>query len=432
MNESIWNEGVTLPPFPKPETDLKTDVLIVGGGLAGILCARLLREAGVDCVLVEADRIMGGVSRNTTAKITSQQGLVYHKLLRRFGADQARLYWQANEDALAQFRKMAQNIHCDLETRPNHIYARQNTHELEQEWEALQKLHIPAEFFSSLPLPFPVAGSISFANQAQFHPLKFAAAISKELQIFERTPVQAFHGNAAVTDSGCIFADQIIVATHFPMNNKHGLFFLKQYQQRSYVLALKNAAHYHGMYLDVAENGLSFRNYGDLLLLGGGGHRTGKEGGCWQELEDFAKHYFPDATEVCRWATQDCMTLDGMPYIGRYSPATPNLFVATGFNKWGMTSSMVSARVLTDLILGHPSPYEDLFSPSRSVLHPQLFINAAESVRNLLTPTKPRCPHLGCALKWNRAEQSWDCPCHGSRFAEDGKLLDNPATGDLQ
>ena len=124
------------------------------------------------------------------------------------------------------------------------------------------------------------------------------------------------------------------------------------------------------------------------------------------------------------------MTLDGVPYIGKYSKSTENLYVTTGFNKWGMTNALVSAGILRDMVLGMQNPYADVFSPSRSIFHPQLAINAAESIINLLTPTAPRCPHLGCALKYNKAEHSWDCPCHGSRFTEDGKLIDNPATDD--
>ena len=198
------------------------------------------------------------------------------------------------------------------------------------------------------------------------------------------------------------------------------------------MLALKNAEALNGMYLDGQENGLSFRNHGDLLLLGGGGHRTGKQGGGWNTLESFARRYYPQAEEVCRWATQDCMTLDGIPYIGRYSKRTPDLFVATGFNKWGMSNAMVAAMILADLVTGKENPYADLYRPDRPLLHRQLFVNAAEATVNLLTPTKPRCPHLGCALKWNRQENSWDCPCHGSRFSGDGRLLDNPATADLK
>ena len=184
------------------------------------------------------------------------------------------------------------------------------------------------------------------------------------------------------------------------------------------------------MYLDEAEKGMSFRNYGNRLLLGGGSHRTGKRGGNWEELSDFAAQYYPNAKEVGRWATQDCMSLDGIPYIGQYSRRTPHLYVATGFNKWGMTSSMVAADLLTDRITGKCNPYASVFSPSRSMLHPQLLANTAEALLGWLTPTVPRCPHLGCALKYNSQEHTWDCSCHGSRFTENGRLIDNPATGD--
>lgn len=168
----------------------------------------------------------------------------------------------------------------------------------------------------------------------------------------------------------------------------------------------------------------------DVLIIGGGGHRTGKQGGCWQELENFAKIYYKNAEIVSKWATQDCMTLDDVPYIGQYSKSTPGIYVASGFNKWGMTNAMVAADILCRLVGDESSPYDDVFSPSRSIFRPQLAVNAFEAITNLLTPTMPRCPHLGCALKYNKVEHSWDCPCHGSRFAEDGSLIDNPATAD--
>ena len=185
------------------------------------------------------------------------------------------------------------------------------------------------------------------------------------------------------------------------------------------------------MYVDENLRGLSFRTYQNYLLLGGGSHRTGKYGGNWSELEAFAKKNYPNSKQVYRFATQDCMSLDSVPYIGQYSKHTPTLYVATGFNKWGMTSSMVAAHLLRDLILEKRNPYEALFSPSRCILHPQLFVNAFESTVHLLSPAKKRCPHLGCALKWNIEEHTWDCPCHGSRFQENGQLIDNPATDDL-
>ena len=183
------------------------------------------------------------------------------------------------------------------------------------------------------------------------------------------------------------------------------------------------------MYVDEDQKGLSFRSYQNLLLIGGGAHRTGKHGGNWTEVNRYANAFYPDAVLECEWAAQDCMSLDGIPYIGQYSKHTPDLYVATGFNKWGMTSAMVAAMILCDMVQGKQNDFAPVYSPSRSILKPQLVINGMESMVNLLTPTTKRCPHLGCALKWNPAEHSWDCPCHGSRFDEDGALLDNPATG---
>lgn len=428
--ESIWMDAV-LPQFLKSQENIKTDVLIIGGGMAGLLCACELQAAGVDCVVAEADRTGLGITKNTTAKITSQHGLCYNKLASRFGPGIAGLYLEANEQALARYRQLCANLDCDWKDTENFIYSTNDRKKLEAELETLQSLGYPAELTENLPLPLPTVGAVKFPGQAQFHPLKFLAAIIPQLTIYERTPIRQLVKNTAITDHGTITAESMIVATHFPFLNKHGSYFMKLYQQRSYVVALENAPDLDGMYLDEAENGLSFRTHKGSLILGGGGHRTGKQGGGWAELERHVRQFYPEAKITHRWATQDCMTLDGIPYIGQYSARTPNLYVATGFNKWGMTSSMVAAQLLTDLILGKPSPYKQVFSPSRSILHPQLGINLLESTKNILTPTAPRCPHLGCALKWNPQERSWDCPCHGSRFTENGQLIDNPATGDL-
>ncbi len=428
--KSIWTESAKRPEFKHLEGDAATDVLIIGGGIAGILCAYKLRESGVDCMLVEADQICGGVTQNTTAKITLQHGLIYHKMISRFGREMACRYLHAQKMAMEQYKALCSTIPCDYEEKDNYVYSLDDPRIIQQEAAALNSIGCPADVVTNLPLPISVAGAVRVAGQAQFHPLKFIYTLAKDLPIYQHTKVLELSPREVITNHGVIRPKKIIVATHFPLLNKHGFYFLKLYQHRSYVIALGKGPQVEGMYVDENHKGMSFRNYGDRLLLGGGGHRTGKQGGGWQELESFAMRNYPEAEILGRWATQDCMTLDSIPYIGRYSASTPDLFVTAGFNKWGMTSSMVAAMLLTDLVQDKPNDYADVFSPSRSILRPQLAVNAAESLIGLLTPTTPRCPHLGCALKYNPQEHSWDCGCHGSRFTETGELIDNPATDD--
>ncbi len=429
--ESIWKQTAQLPGFGPLEGNRKTEVLIIGGGLTGILCAWFLQQAGVDYLLVEAERICGGTTKNTTAKITSQHGLIYDELIRRFGVEQAAGYLKANQDALERYRTLCQGIDCDFAQQEAFVYSLDGREKIERELMALERLGgVSARFVQELPLPFAVDGAVCFEGQAQFHPLKFVSAIAREMNILEHTKVMELQPGQAVTDRGTIRAEKMIAATHFPFLNNYGSYFLKLYQHRSYVLALRGAPRFAGMYLDEAETGLSFRHFGALLLLGGGSHRTGKQGGNWAELEAFAKKAYPGAEVVACWAAQDCMSLDSVPYIGPYSRHTPGLYVASGFNKWGMTSAMTAAYVLSELVQGRPSPYGEVFSPQRTMLRPQLAVNAGNALLHLLKPTVPRCPHMGCALEYNAQEHSWDCPCHGSRFTEAGKLIDNPAMGD--
>ncbi len=431
MQDALWPQHIQMPQFPLLRGNRKTDVLIVGGGLAGILCAWKLKKEGVDYLLIEAGNICSGTTAGTTAKITAQHGLIYDKILRRYGLDAAKDYYDANMAALEAYWRICADIDCDFERQDDFVYSVVDCQKLDRELHALQKIGAKAHFAEKLPLPLQTAGAVCFPSQAQFHPLKFAAAIAGDLEIYENTPARAFNGNTVLTDYGRITAQKIIVTTHFPMNNKHGFYFLKQYQSRSYVLGLSDGPKLNGMYRDEATGGFSFRNYGNLLLLGGGAHRTGMQG-AWEPLEQAAQRWYPASRQQYRWAAQDCMTLDGIPYIGKYSRSSGELYVATGFNKWGMTSSMVAAMILADMVQGRENPYKSVFTPQRSILHPQLAVNILESTCNLLRPTVPRCPHLGCALKWNPQERSWDCSCHGSRFDERGKLLNNPANGDLK
>lgn len=428
-SKSVWTAETKLPRFESLKGEVKTDVLIIGGGLCGILCAYFLDKAGVDYVLVEGNRIGGGITKNTTGKITVQHGLIYDKLIRKVGIEKAGQYLLANLWALHEYERMCRGIDCDFEHKKAYTYTLTDPNKIEREAEAAVRLGYKAEFVGDLPLPFKTGGAVCFDRQAQFNPLKFIAAISKDLNIYENTFIRDIGRFFAISENGKIRAEKIISATHFPFINKHGSYFLKLYQNRSYVAAFKGAPNFDGMYIDQSGKGLSFRNYKDLLIVGGGAHRTGKKGG-WEHIESFRDEYYPRSEISYRWAAQDCMSLDGIPYIGRYSKRTPDLYVASGFNKWGMTGSMAAAKILADMVMGRENEFAQVFSPHRSILKPQLLVNGFEATVNLLTPTTKRCPHLGCALKWNKAEHTWDCPCHGSRFEPEGKLIDNPATGD--
>jgi len=428
---SLWSETAKIKDFSSLKGDAKTDVLIIGGGMAGILCAFFLQKAGVEYILVESNKIGSGITKNTTAKITAQHGLIYHKLLKSAGMEKTKMYLSANQQALNEYRKLCDVVDCDFEEKDAYVYSQNDRNVIEDELSALQEIGFNAEFKDKIPMPFDIAGSVRFPGQAQFHPLKFMEGISKKLNIFERTFIKELAPYTAVTDNGKITAKHIIVATHFPFLNKHGGYFFKIYQHRSYAIAFEYGTELDGMYLEEKQDGLSFRSYKNFLIIGGGGHKNGKTGGNWRVIRDFAANAYPDAHEKYAWATQDCMTLDSVPYIGRYGKSAKGLYVAAGFNKWGMTGAMVSAMILTDMVMGRRNEYAEVFSPGRSVMKPQLLTNALTAVGNLLTPSTKRCPHLGCALKWNPVEHSWDCPCHGSRFDRTGCLIDNPASGGL-
>lgn len=428
---SLWESSVQRLEFPKLKGNIRTDVLIIGGGIAGILCGYQLKNAGVDCVIAESDKICSGVTAGTTAKITVQHGAVFDKLINEFGTEKAGLYLKANDKALLEYKELCKKTDCDFKETDSYIYSLSDRRKIEKEVIALNKIGGKAEFCEKTELPFKIAGAVKVSGEAQFNPLKFLQSLAKDLTIYENTAVKELKGLTAVCDGGEIKAKKIIIATHFPIINKHGSYFLKMYQKRSYVSAFLGAKTLEGMYRDESEDGFSFRSAGKFLIIGGESKRTGKKSGGWEQIRFLAEKYYPTATEKYTWAAQDCITLDGVPYIGNYSANTPDLYVATGFNKWGMTSSMVAAEILTDMIRGKKNEFAEVFSPSRHILRKQLVFNAVSAAGGLLYPTVKRCPHLGCALKWNKNERTWDCPCHGSRFSRDGKLLNNPATGDI-
>ncbi len=437
----------------------------------------MLKQKGRDVVLIDAAEIASGNTKNTTAKITSQHDLIYSKLIAEFGEEKARQYAKANELAIKKYKEIIEDkrIECDFEEKPAYVYSLNEVDVLKEEVEAAKNLGIDAEFVQEANLPFKINGAVKFNNQAQFNPLKFLKGISNELVIYENTRALEIKENLVVTSGGNITANNIVVATHYPIMNAPGYYFMKMHQERSYVLALENTSEIDGMYIDLNKEGYSFRTYNNLLLLGGISHRTGEneEGGSYDELRKVAKRLYPKAKEKYYWSAQDCMTIDGIPYIGRYSSETPNIYVATGFNKWGMTSSMVSAMIISDMILEKENDFSEIFSPRRFDL--SLSINniandLIETAKNFIAQkvyipsseiehiknghggiieyngekvgvyknkegkeffVSTKCTHLGCQLSWNSDELTWDCPCHGSRFDYKGRLIGSPATKDL-
>ncbi|MEA4919783.1 MAG: FAD-dependent oxidoreductase [Clostridiaceae bacterium] len=478
--ESIWSKSAKIENHESLRGDMETEAVVIGGGLAGILTAFFLCERNIRTIVLEADRIGSGQTKNTTAKITSQHNLIYNKLIKQFGREKALQYAVANQNAIGEYRRIItdRGIDCSFEERCAYLFSRipSCVDDIEEEAEAAAGLGIDAQAVSQTSLPFTVERAVRFSGQAQFNPMSFLSVISKGLDVFEKTKVIDVQGDKVITDYGTVTAKHIVFACHFPFINAPGFYFARMHQERSYVLALGEAQELNGMYLGIDKDALSFRNFGNLLLLGGGGHRTGENSGgaAYAYLQKRAQELYPESHEVLRWSAQDCMTLDGVPYIGRFSSSTPNWYVATGFGKWGMTSSMVSAALISDLITGKENPCAEVFSPSRftpSASAKSFFEGMGQAAKGIgrqmfsvpqadidalplghggvvdadgdkagvykdeegkVYIVSTRCPHLGCRLEWNPDEKSWDCPCHGSRFDYMGNLMDDPAQTDLE
>ena len=477
-SKSLWRETVSIPEREPLQGVSYAEVAVIGGGMAGLLTAYFLQKQGKKVVVLEAARIGSGQTENTTAKITSQHGLVYTSLKRKYGMKKARLYAQAHEKAIEQYQKLIEEegFDCHFERLPSFLYSKTEEESLKREAETARKLGIPASFTVKTELPFPVKGAVVFEKQAQFHPLEFMKQLAEKLTIYEQTNVLRVKSHSLETNHGTLYADYVVFATHYPFPNVPGFYFVRQHQERSYVLTLSNVPKWKGMFYSEDSDGLSFRWFEDKLLLGGGGHRTGtwpKKGKGYaaygySQLMRQAAELFPKAHLEAFWSAQDCITQDDLPFIGNFSIFRTNWYIISGLKKWGMTGAMVSARILCDKICKKENPYTKLFPPWRS----PFFISAKKlrkdlkySVTGLIKghfhlplrsklPEKGKacilrkgfrrfgvyrdlegklhwvsvkCPHLGCELVWNLEEKSWDCPCHGSRFDYDGRLLDNPA-----
>lgn len=483
--ESIWNKTVEIPRREALKGDIHTKAVVIGAGMAGILTAYLLEEQGIETVILEADRIAGGQTKNTTAKITSQHNLIYAYLIEKFGEGKAGQYAHANQQAIEKYAGIIQKekIDCHFRRCPSYLYTTETDRvsELENEAEAAKILGIPAEFTTETELPFPVAGAVKFQEQAQFHPLEFIKKIVEKLTIYEDSKVVRLEDHCVFTEYGMVEAEHVVFAVHYPWQVVPGYYFLRMHQERSYVIALdisgwissglqkgktsEEKEHrevqleekkqqemkapsgekrhcIEGMYLGIEENGYSFRlceNRGKpVLLLGGGSHRTGENtsGGKYEMLRKKAREWFPGCSEIAHWSAQDCMPMDKIPYIGYFSSEIPNWYVATGFGKWGMTSSMAAAVMITDMIAGRENEDEEVFAPQRfpvTALSKNFTENAIQAVKGLSkqafsTEEFPKkCPHMGCKLEKNADENTWECPCHGSRYTAEGKLLNGPS-----
>lgn len=494
---SIW-QAEKPPAFGPMPGNIRVDVAIIGAGLCGLLTAYRLLENGVRSIaVIEEGEICQGTSAHTTAKITSQHGLIYDKLLQGIGVEKARQYALANQAAVEEFYMLAGEVapNCGFERCDALLYATkdEDRRKLEKEAEAALRLGLPASLTEDTELPFPVAAAERFTNQARFHPLQFAYGLAQRLAgrgVAIYTGTKALHaaeGRPAGmlhTDKGDVQAAVVVSAAHFPFMDKPGLYFARLWQERSYVLALRGVPTMQHVYLGIGADELSFRPAGEYLLFGGGGHKTGHEGqqAHFTRLENAARQWYPHGEVAAQWSAQDCMTHDGIPYIGRYrqlealgdkKPAE-KVYLATGFNKWGMSSSMVAADILGDEIAGKENPYAAVFSPSRfdpGLKAKKFFIETADMLANYiggyvqvppdqvrdlpagegrillidgervgvykesdgtLYTIKPYCTHMGCVLDWNADESSWDCPCHGSRYDYTGRIINGPAIEPLE
>ena len=366
--ESIWCKTSDRKKRTALNNDIEVQAAVIGGGMAGILTAWQLEKAGIQTIVLEADRIGSGQTENTTAKITSQHGLFCHTFIEKKGKETAEKYVQANQRAVEEYKKIIreEQINCDFIETGAYVYS-MDEEKMRQETDAAQSLGINASFKSQVEIPVLCAGAVHFPDQAQFHPLKFIEALSGSLTVYEDSQVKEVEDNLIRTSCGSVRAEKIVFATHFPFLNFPGMYFARMHQERSYVLALDNAGPVNGMYIGDGKDTLSFRQYDKYVLLGGAGHRTGenREGGSYERLKASAEHLYPGSSVAAYWSAQDCITTDGIPFIGQYAADRPDWYVATGFQKWGMSSSMAAAMILRDMICGEENPYAETFAPSR-------------------------------------------------------------------
>jgi glycine/D-amino acid oxidase-like deaminating enzyme/nitrite reductase/ring-hydroxylating ferredoxin subunit len=491
---SLWLATTPDTRYPALTGKSQYDVAILGGGLAGLTAAYLLSKTGKTVAVIEAGHIASGVSGNTTAKITSLHTLIYKDLIDRFGEAKARLYGESNEWAIRFIEQTvgALAIDCDFERDAAFTYALtdETLKSVQDEVSAAQNLGLPAAFAESTPLPFATKGAVVFRDQARFHPRKYllalaTAAAGNGVAIFENsraTSVEEYETYCDVEcEGGSVKAGSVLVLTHFPFHDK-AMFFARLSPQRSYALVGRVSGPLpEGMFISADEPERSVRRARmddtDVLIFGGEVHKTGQEDDTrtrYAAVAEWARQNFSVEEFLYHWSTQDNKTLDGVPYIGKESKGTKRVFMASGFDGWGMTGCTVAGKLLSDLVQDIDNPWAELYDPNRSEIKAAGHavsenLNVAKHLigdkikgAEDLAPTNlapgqalvvdwrshkvaaykdesgklhavsANCTHMGCTLHWNTAEKSWDCPCHGSRFDPDGAVLHGPAVTPLE
>ena len=393
MNSFWLNSNENKNKFKKLDKDISTDVCIVGAGIFGLTCSYYLTNQGYNVAILEKEpEIASKTTGHTTAKITSQHNLIYKYLIDSLGISMAKKYLYANQEAIENISQIIkdENINCDFERQDSYVYTN-NADELEKiklENEAVNSLGFNSEFVTSTPLPFDVLGAIKFPNQAEFNPIKYAygladAIIQNSGKIYTDTLVTNIQKEDDKFITSCkdyvVKSKYVILASHYPFIDRLGYYFLKMYQSTSYVIAVDiGDKSFDGMYINSEQPTFSYRfvpfngsGGKRLLLVGGSDHKTGSKidlSNAYTILEDEVRKYYPECKVLYKWNTEDCITLDKIPYIGDFSHFMPNMYIGTGFNKWGMTSSNVAANIIVDKILDRTNEYEDVFKATR--LHP--------------------------------------------------------------
>lgn len=431
MNKkSIWltNNEKDNKIFPTLTSDLSTKVLIIGGGITGILCAYELQKRNIDYILVEKDKIGLKTTKDTTAFVTVHHETLYQDLIKNKGLKIAKQYLELNIKALEYYKALSEKYDFDYTECTSTLFTNKKPRIILQEVQALNKLGYNSKIIRKLPIDINIKAGITINNQIAINPYKLIKQISQELKIYENTYITKLNNNIAYTkDNHKIIFEKVIIATHYPFKNILGLYFLKLNQKRSYVCSIKSSFSFEGMYCSIDDDGLYFRKYNNNIIIGGND----------RFLKDKINNDLISKIEKLNlgkienyWSGQDCITLDGIPYIGKLNKFNNNYLVATGFNLWGFTWAMASSFILADIIQ-YNKEYE-IVSPQRKIVKEELFSNIKTSMKGFISLKTPRCKHLGCKLNYNELEHTWECPCHGTRYDEQGNVIDGPAKKNIK